>query len=751
MSTLPCALAALVTPALFVAGAAASAVPIVIHLLAKRRFQRIRWAAVEFLVLAEKENRRKINLRQLVLLALRCLALALLGLLLARPFANPAALLAALGSGSGALRICILDDSFSMGYRHGASSTFDRARDDLLRLVEGLQQRGGHDRLTVLLTSQPAAPLIESQRLDTLEVAELGDRLAARAPAEVPANIAGVLRGLADRLRGDPEATAVTIHVLSDLQKTDWLPAAADGDRGTSPLQAFADWPEAHTLSIVLMPAGDLPRPNLAVTALGSEQSHVVATLENRMTATVRNWSTEAAPAGRLTVYLEDAALPDVAVPEIPAGAAVQVGLDVTFPAEGPQTLRVQLAPDALAIDDQRLVTYDVQAAIRVLLVDGEPSSSRLEDEVSLLKTALRPEGETFSGFDVTVIGESDLATARFDRYHEVILANVYRLDREAARQLQEFVEGGGGLAVFLGDQIDSEWYNERLWQDGQGLLPCQVGPRIRSEPGQTPAGLQVVDPTHPLLRAFAGDDSDLFGEVWFWEYVDCVMPQQPAETAERLATRTIARFSDGRDSPAVAESRPGRGRVLVLTSTADLEWNNWAKWPSYVVVMQELGHCLAAAADHLPETTAGEPLHVLINADAYQPDATVRPPGYPAVPESAVRGTPTADGHAYDLAWEDTGHRGVYRFVVAETSGQPAIIEQSVNVDPTESRLESCAEHDLRRSAPQIPFRYVDPSATPLDEPIEHQREFWPVLLMMVLAVLLLEQTLACWFGRTA
>ena len=89
-------LAAFITPWLATAGAAAVAAPIIIHLLARCRFKRIRWAAMDFLIDAERRNRRRIRMEEWILLALRCLAVFLIGLLVARPFLTPSGLAAAL-------------------------------------------------------------------------------------------------------------------------------------------------------------------------------------------------------------------------------------------------------------------------------------------------------------------------------------------------------------------------------------------------------------------------------------------------------------------------------------------------------------------------------------------------------------------------------------------------------------------------------------------------------------------------------
>src|SRR5205823_7332447 len=68
---------------LAVAGALVSA-PIIIHLINRMRFKRVRWAAMEFLLKSQKRNRRRLIIEQLILLALRCALVALAGFLVAR-------------------------------------------------------------------------------------------------------------------------------------------------------------------------------------------------------------------------------------------------------------------------------------------------------------------------------------------------------------------------------------------------------------------------------------------------------------------------------------------------------------------------------------------------------------------------------------------------------------------------------------------------------------------------------------------
>src|SRR3989441_12594291 len=71
-------------PAYLAAGTALVSLPIIIHLINRMRFKRIRWAAMEFLLRSQKRNRRRLIIEQLLLLALRCLLVLLAVLLVAR-------------------------------------------------------------------------------------------------------------------------------------------------------------------------------------------------------------------------------------------------------------------------------------------------------------------------------------------------------------------------------------------------------------------------------------------------------------------------------------------------------------------------------------------------------------------------------------------------------------------------------------------------------------------------------------------
>src|SRR5580698_10207536 len=66
------------SPLLFGVGAACVSIPIIIHLLNKRKFRVVVWAAMEFLLAAQRRNARRLKFQRWLLLALRCLAILVL-------------------------------------------------------------------------------------------------------------------------------------------------------------------------------------------------------------------------------------------------------------------------------------------------------------------------------------------------------------------------------------------------------------------------------------------------------------------------------------------------------------------------------------------------------------------------------------------------------------------------------------------------------------------------------------------------
>src|ERR1700686_5122626 len=135
-------------PWYMVAGGALISSPIIIHLINRMRFRRVKWAAMEFLLKSQKRNRRKLIIEQLILLMLRCLLVLLVGLLLGR-------LRLGGDTGQNAFHFVVMDDTPSMGdhfVENGkASNSFEVAKEQLKLLADTIAQASTRQQMRVVL------------------------------------------------------------------------------------------------------------------------------------------------------------------------------------------------------------------------------------------------------------------------------------------------------------------------------------------------------------------------------------------------------------------------------------------------------------------------------------------------------------------------------------------------------------------------------------------------------------------------
>src|SRR4051812_48313843 len=146
-----------ITPAFALAGAGLVSIPIIIHLLNRRRFKTVNWAAMEFLLRAMRKNRRRLRFEQWILLATRCAVLLLLGLALARPVGcTNSGVAGAAGQRSG-LHVIVIDNSYSMAYEAGrpdAKTHLDQAKIIAKGLIERLS--AGGESVALVTAGRPA-------------------------------------------------------------------------------------------------------------------------------------------------------------------------------------------------------------------------------------------------------------------------------------------------------------------------------------------------------------------------------------------------------------------------------------------------------------------------------------------------------------------------------------------------------------------------------------------------------------------
>jgi uncharacterized membrane protein len=797
ISTEGAILAAFVTPALLTAGAAATALPILIHLLARRRFKRVRWAAMEFLLAAQRRNRRRLRFEEWILLLLRCLAVLLMGMLVARPFLTPNSLIAAFGGARQVERVFVLDDSFSMGYRSTESgkTSFDRAREGVERLIQTIRAESPDDTVTLLRMTAIDEPLESGAYLNDSQTSNLLMRLSALEPSREAIDAPSVIQGIAAALERNPELGGAAVYVLSDFQRHNWARGSgqaggtdasgsvgSDGDDSTALnprstdrgggdssdlLAPLAKWAEdGKGLRLAKINVADRSAANTAIVDFDVRSGQFVAGSTTTLRVDIANHAESVVDDTDLRVSVGARQQSSERIGSLSAHQRAAIDVELEFLRPGLEEIRATLPDDALTVDNERYFAADIAGAVRVLMINGEPSADAYQDELTFLATALRPEGELFSGNEIVVIDEAQLQDQDLNDFHLVVLANVYRVADPVVASLEQYVRNGGGLIVFLGDQVDAGLYNAMLYRDGEGVLPAELG-EIVAAPGA--AHLMAVDRRHPAMRGLSQTGDPLgIGQVGFMQYFSCAPHVRAADAVSEgtpgatdglddadaaLATssfaRVVASFDDDERHPAIVERTSGKGRVILLTTSADKEWHLWPDHPTFLPVVLELAQHVARRRDADARHVVGAPIEIRLDPSAYEPDVTVYPPAYPAEREVSITAAPAEDGRGLMASWADTPSPGFYRFLLRKREGAEVNRLFAVNVDSRESDLSSAEEPDLRHAFASVPFDYVDGLDQLEEGATEARAEVWRPLLLLVALLLMGEQFLGWRWGR--
>lgn len=261
---------------LLIWGTLLGAIPIIIHLLNRRRFRRVEWAPMRYLKLTIQRNRRRIQIEQWLLLLLRIALPVLLFIFLARPLVNPTGLESWLGGGGRVSQVLLVDDSLSMGYASGGPPAFQVARNIAASLLTA--SRPG-DRCTLVTTSAPGTPVF--QEVEGTKREELSSDALALPQTETHASWPVVFEGVDGVLQSCTYPTR-QLTIITDLRKAGW-------DAEVSTLARR--WKD-QGVRVRIVDVGATETNNVALESLTSLDRTILAGAESRWEAVIRNTST---------------------------------------------------------------------------------------------------------------------------------------------------------------------------------------------------------------------------------------------------------------------------------------------------------------------------------------------------------------------------------------------------------------------------------------------------------------------------
>jgi len=703
------------------------ALPILIHLLNRVRYRRMRWAAIEFLLATERRAVRRARLRQILLMVLRTVVLAAALGALAQPILSGG--LASLLGGTSQVAV-LLDVSASMSAADASGSAFDRARrtaaEEIARLPRGT--RAASIAFSARADAPFRAPVHDHGAVArTIESADLTS-----AASDVPQAIRAAAESL-ERGGGG----GGTIWLLTDLRAAGWhaRPGRGAWDETRAALQA------AGHPRLLISDCAPALAANLSVSKVRVSPDLLLEGDVPRLTATVTRQNGDraaglgGAPA-KAALYFDGRLVDTQSVPFGEAGDAgpeQSRGADVVFhlPALGGPAHAgwIELEHDALPADDRSYFVLRPAESIPVLVVSGQVSSVPFESSGDFLASALQPppsEAAARSPFAVKTIPAAQLAGASLGGLAAVCLADVARPDAEAVRALRAYVEAGGLLIIFPGAHTDAAAWN------AAGLLDARFEAIVQAE-GEKRMKVNWTSPTSPITATLAAEGLDRLA-------ISRALRLAPAPADEVLATM------DG-GGPFLVRSQLGKGKVYLYAVSCQPDFSNLPFHPALLLTVHRMLHA------HLVET--GEPIAMEALATLEFPvkpgENRVVTPGGQVVPLTVHEGRP---GRGF---FDRTAQAGIYRLASGDGTAEGAQAAPpiaAVNVPPEESDLARIEPTEIRSllQGSTVYFLATDGNVSqwPSDAPASSAVSGFP-LAALAIAFLLSEVILAWSMSRPA
>ena len=559
----------------FLWGALAASIPVIIHLINRRRARTVRFPAVKFVLRSERRVARKYRVKQWLLLALRTLILFLLTTALAEPVLQPNVGDLAEINQTRAV-VLILDNSMSMAYQAAGTHSWELAKEAAGLVLQELRPQDQGALLPLVAAGEPPQALSGDRVWLIQRVGELTQTYQA-------GDLIDSLQRAYTLLKTS-DAAKKEIVVITDRTRVPWV--------GVEPATLRTIDPQVQMTVISVGPAGALD--NTTVREVRLDQQAIVAGVRTKLTANVTNYGTEDRKQVPVRLLVDGKTL-DQRLLDLPKRTTTGVAFDIGFDQPGYREGMITLGGDALPVDDQFYFAVPVREALRVLLIDGDPRTTLVASETFYLMNALNPERALRLGpIQPRVVPVEEAERLRLGDFDIIVLANVRNLSQDLRARLMDFANQGGGLWWFLGHHVDPVVYNRSLFDVPTRLLPARLGPPL-DRPEAHPVTLQIQAGGHPLFKPFGDKGQDALAGVRVRRLISTETTSLPP------SSRVLLALPDGR--PLLLEGTAGKARVLLFTSTADVDWNELAVTTGYLPLIQ-MGMTYLAGRD-APERLA--------------------------------------------------------------------------------------------------------------------------------------------------
>jgi hypothetical protein len=702
-------------------GLAAAAIPVILHLLNRRKLRTIEFSTLRFLKELQHSSLRRLKLRQWLLLIIRTLLIATLVFAFARP-ALRGSLAGALGSRAHSSMVLLLDDSPSMSVRNERGMLLTQARDAASRLL-ALAGEGDRIALASFSSLKTDSGALSYGTPDAAQSA-----LERIQPSQITLPLGSSFPPLTKLLATTQDAN-LEVYILTDGQASQFEGRTDGTDSTAAP-------PMEARFFLVRIPAG--PQQNAGVTRAGIESRILAKNRPSEIDVSIRNYGTEPLRQALVSVYLDGARVVQQSVDVAPKATAV-LKMTVVPKRAGILPGYVTLEDDALEADNTRSFVATIPEKLTVVATG--PSAA--DQKFPLLALTLGGDSLIAARIAATRISPDQIPFTDLARCDVVLLFGTGSLSPSQGATLAGFVRRGGGLVVFPGRDLNAGTFNDFLWKP-LGIPPWNP-PRTADSSGQSQASFisfASVDYAHPIFNGLFEEGRGSKRRLPAVE-----SPRIHRTAGMKISERGLAVITLGNGEAFLSEYRSGPGKVLVFAVEGGTEWSDFPLKGIFVPLMHRAVAYLASPSEADTGVLVGSPVRFAL------PSRTSEPGGYritsPSGIEERVAPRSTSGGSLIEFSSSPTAETGVYslRADDADHSNSPIIAARAVVLSESEGDLRPASDDELaafwkRHHVEPVTVKNLSPD-TAFEATVQQSRfgvELWKYLAALALLLAIAE-----------
>lgn len=495
---------------------AAASVPIIIHLLNKRRHKTVQWAAMQFLLKATRESRGKKKLRHILILTCRALGIAALAFAAARPVVS-----GLLGWGAGTIDtvVLVLDRSASMEIRSGDGE--DTKREVVLKKVRDAMADMDNPRL-IVIDSATGKP----QEIPSPDVLP---EISATAATDSAANFPSLMSSAAEVLSSSTGNSE--IWIASDMQRSNWRP---DDERWAAVRANIESLPQKPAIRILSI-SGDTAT-NISLRLLGTRRSNDALLADLELTRTKDDRGSISLP---VTTHINGASQTDLITL---AGQSLRFQKRIPIK-ESEETGYgwISIPSDGNTRDNSAFLAYGPARPLKSILV------SKPGEAASYLALSAAP--PNFERQSVTLVDPSTFSAAPTSDISLILWAAPLPTG-ENAKTLQNFISSGGQVVLIPTSEPSPGTFLETQWET-----------------------VTVVEPgKFYILQDWSRNDGPLRDGI-----DGTPIPAERLRAIKRAIPKSdgtvLAKWEDG--EPFITRKMVDQGTLWTIGSTPDYTWSN--------------------------------------------------------------------------------------------------------------------------------------------------------------------------------